>query len=86
MIASPSSPSVRFTALAAPTITIMAKGTKNHPRFRSASLKNGSASCPDSAVGCGHIAQAAATNAKTRPRASRTRPETPSVVCLVTLA
>ena len=51
MIASPSSPSVRFTALAEPTITMMQKGTKRMPRFSSVSLKTGKASWLVSSAG-----------------------------------
>src|SRR6185437_8166842 len=40
-IASPSSPSVRFTALEAPTITRIAKGIQTHPKVRSQPLKKG---------------------------------------------
>ena len=43
-IARPSSPSVRLTALPAPTITSAANGTKNQPRSIRTSLKNGKAS------------------------------------------
>jgi molybdopterin biosynthesis enzyme len=46
MMASPSSPSVRFTALAAPTITSIAKGMNSQPRLISTSLKNRHASWP----------------------------------------
>ena len=86
MIASPSSPSVRFTAFAAPTITSIANGRKNQPRLRSAALNTGKASWPVSSAGCRYIAQPAATSAITNPAASRTRPETPAWVCLRTLA
>ena len=44
MIASPSSPSVRFTAFDAPTMTSTANGTKNQPRLSSTSFRNGTAS------------------------------------------
>ena len=47
MIASPSSPSVRFTAFAAPTMTSTAKGTKNQPRLISVSLNTGNATFAD---------------------------------------
>ena len=40
-MARPSSPSVRFTALEAPTITNMATMTKNQPSGSSRSLTNG---------------------------------------------
>ena len=44
MMAKPSKPSVRLTALAEPTITIMPKGTKNMPRLIMVFFRNGSAS------------------------------------------
>ena len=40
-VASPSRPSVRFTALDAPTITKTENGIKNQLRFTNKSLKNG---------------------------------------------
>ena len=40
-MASPSSPSVRLTALPAPTTTNAPNGTKNQPRLTSRSLKKG---------------------------------------------
>ena len=40
-MASPSSPSVRFTALDAPTITRIANGIQSQPRVSSQPLKNG---------------------------------------------
>ena len=40
-MARPSSPSVRFTALEAPTMTKTAKTMKNQPRFSSTSFKKG---------------------------------------------
>ena len=43
-IASPSRPSVRFTALPAPTMTNAPTGMKNQPRLTSQSLKNGNVS------------------------------------------
>ena len=43
-IASPSSPSVRFTALLDPTMTKYAKTTYPHPRSSMTSLKNGTMS------------------------------------------
>ena len=39
IIASPSNPSVRLTALAEPTMTIMVKGTNSIPRFKSVSFE-----------------------------------------------
>ena len=86
MMASPSSPSVRFTALAAPTITIIAKGMKKKLRLiRSTSLKSGMASWlvrgpPDGA----QAAQKSAGNRGNQrsPSPSRTRPETPLGVVL----
>ena len=86
MIASPSSPSVRLTALAAPTITSIAKGRNPQLRSSSAVLKIGKASCPVSSGGCRYIAQAPATSAIRKPAARRARPETPAWVCLRTLA
>ena len=47
-MASPSSPSVRFTELEAPTITKIAKGMKSTPSGISSSLRNGTASPVDS--------------------------------------
>ena len=43
-MASPSRPSVRFTALPAPTMMKIAKITKNQPRLITSSLKNGNTS------------------------------------------
>ena len=43
-MASPSSPSVRFTAFDAPTITSSAKGTQSTPSVSSQPLKKGMAS------------------------------------------
>ena len=43
-MARPSRPSVRFTALDAPTITRTENGTQSQPRVRSQPLKNGMAS------------------------------------------
>ena len=43
-MARPSRPSVKFTALPAPTMTKAAKGTKNQPRLKRKSLKKGNAS------------------------------------------
>ena len=43
-IASPSRPSVRLTALPAPTMTKAPKITKNQPKLNTISLKNGIAS------------------------------------------
>ena len=40
-MARPSRPSVRFTALPAPTMTKAPKITKNQPKFSTMSLKNG---------------------------------------------
>ena len=43
-MARPSRPSVRFTALPAPTMTTQAKGMKNQPRLIKRSLMNGKVS------------------------------------------
>ncbi len=85
-MASPSSPSVRFTALPAPTMTKAPNGTKNQPRLRTRSLKKGKVSDVDS----GGSPTSAMTDAGDAPRspnssASRARPEKPLSVCLVTL-
>ena len=50
-IASPSSPSVRFTAFEAPTMTRIANGIQNQPRFTSQPLKNGIARTGSQALG-----------------------------------
>ena len=47
MMASPSSPSVKFTALAAPAMTKPPTTMKNRPSGNSSDLKNGTASAPD---------------------------------------
>jgi hypothetical protein len=86
MIASPSSPSVRFTALAEPTITIIAKGTKNQPMLSRTSLKTGKASRADNSSGWMLTAISAATAAMTKPSARRTRPDTPLLSRRLTLA
>ena len=49
-IASPSRPSVRFTALPAPTMMKAPNSTKNQPRLITSSLKNGNTS--EVANGC----------------------------------
>ena len=86
MMASPSRPSVRFTALAAPTITRIAKGMKNSPKFSSTSLKTGSANWNCSSAGWLSEAAVAATAAIRMPASIRTRPGTPLVFCFDTLA
>ena len=43
-MARPSRPSVRFTALPAPTMMKIANSTKNQPRLITSSLKNGNTS------------------------------------------
>ena len=86
MIANPSNPSVRFTALAAPTITMIAKGTKMKPRLISTSLNTGSASLYCSASGWYCAAQYPAIPAIKNPSNNRILPDTPDVVCLLTLA
>ena len=62
-IASPSSPSVRFTALLEPTITRNAKGTNQMPSGMATSLKNGTIS----SVSCGSSAVRYSTAAAARP-------------------
>ena len=44
IIASPSKPSVKLTAFAAPTTTIIENGINNNPRWINVSLKTGNAS------------------------------------------
>src|SRR5216117_3961169 len=53
-MARPSRPSVRFTALPAPTITKAPKITKNQPKLNTMSFRNGIASEPDQRVAGGH--------------------------------
>ncbi len=78
-MASPSRPSVRFTALPAPTMMKMANSTKNQPRLSTSSLKNGNTSdveigtCPSSTKAMQASAAITASSAR------RERPENPSV-------
>ena len=50
-MASPSSPSVRLTALEAPTITSIPNGMKKNPRSTSRFFRNGTAICAVSSGG-----------------------------------
>ena len=83
-IASPSSPSVRFTALPAPTITKAAKGTKKIERLRMKSLTKGKVSdeengaCPFCMIV--HEARPAMRNS----RPSLILPDMPRWLCFVT--
>ena len=85
-MASPSSPSVRFTALPAPTMTKAPNTRKNQPSGSSQSLKNGKVS--DDANGSAperhdEIARPPARSGPRGPGGSCRR--TPAWVCLVTL-
>ena len=60
-MASPSSPSVRFTAFDAPTMTRMANTANIQPRSMSVLLKNGTASVVSSSPGRLRMIQNAAT-------------------------
>ena len=87
-MARPSSPSVRFTALPAPTMMNMAKTTKNQPRLITSSLKNGNTSDVAKVGMAGTCASLTrmtqATPAMTASTSSRARPEKPLCACLVT--
>jgi hypothetical protein len=72
--------------LAAPTITIIAKGMNRNPRLISTSLNTGTASWPASSTGWAHIAAAAAAPAMAKPMARRIRADTPLALAFETLA
>ena len=84
-MARPSSPSVRLTALPAPTITKAAKIGKNRPRLMRKSLKNGIVTIDSSAGVSSHMKQADAMIAITASASRRIRPEKPPCVARRTL-
>ena len=84
-IASPSRPSVRLTALPAPTITNAAIGMKKIPRLRSTSLKNGKVSDEENGSSPALTMNQPAASAITNSAASLSLPEKPRCVCFVTL-
>ena len=83
-MASPSSPSVRFTALDAPTITSTAKGMKKKERSTSTVLRNGMASWLRRPAGEMSMISHAATTAMTTAASSLILPGTPLELRLVT--
>jgi hypothetical protein len=82
-MARPSSPSVRLTALDAPTITSMPNGRKNQPSGISTSLKNGTARPVDSGSSWTQMMIAVATMPITNCASSLKRPGSPLVLRLV---
>ena len=84
-IARPSSPSVRLTALPAPTITSAASGTNSQPSWISTSLRKGSARALDNWGEPISMKSSAAAAAMANSMSSRTRPEKPSDWRRVTL-
>ena len=84
-IASPSRPSVRFTALPAPTMTKQENGTKNQPRLMMNSLAKGKVSDDENGAWPLCMITQAAMPAMTNSSASRALPEKPRCDCFVTL-
>ena len=78
-IASPSRPSVRLTALPAPTITTPANGMKNQPRLSRKSLMNGKVSDDENGAWPARMMTQAAMPAITNSIASRALPEKPEM-------
>ena len=83
-MARPSRPSVRFTALPAPTMMKAAKNTKNQPRLSTTSLKNGNTSVIAIWLWprCTNAMLASAAIKASMP--SRVRAEKPSDLCFLT--
>ena len=84
-MASPSRPSVRFTALPAPTMMKAPKGMNSQPRLISTLLKNGMASEVASGSWPTWTMTAVATTAAAASMMILMRPRKPSADCLVTL-
>ena len=84
-MARPSRPSVRFTALPAPTMMKAPKITKNQPRLSTRSLKNGNTSevANGGRPSCTSTTQATAAITASMPM--RVRPGNSLWACLVTL-
>src|SRR5580700_7228897 len=83
-MARPSRPSVRFTALPAPTMMKDAKNTKNQPRLSTTSLKNGNTSVIEICVWPSRTRAMAASTAMRASMPSRVRAEKPFDVCFLT--
>ena len=83
-MARPSRPSVRFTALPAPTMTMQAKGMKNQPRLIRKSLMNGKVSEEEKGSWPFCMMKKAAMPAMRNSIARRALPEKPRCDCLVT--
>ena len=80
-IASPSSPSVRFTAFELPIITSAANTGKNRPSGISTSLNTGMASSLASGSRVSEVIQTPAIRPITACTSSLTRPGTPLWLC-----
>ncbi len=76
-MASPSSPSVKFTEFEAPTMTKTPNGTKNQPSSSSTFLKNGRARAVPNPGGEMYATAMQATAPSAASRASLARPESP---------
>ena len=74
-----------FTALPAPTTTNMPTKMNSAPKGMSMSLKNGTASEVESGLSPIHMKMPTARPAMANSASSRTLPEKPFVVALVTL-
>ncbi len=83
-MARPSRPSVKFTALPAPTMMKAAKNTKNQPRLSTTSLKNGNTSVIEICVWPSRTRAMAASMAMIASMPSRVRAEKPSDLCFLT--
>ena len=83
-MARPSRPSVRFTALPAPTTTSAPNAIKNQPRLITTSLKNGITIDDESGARPSRISAKHATSAMTISMISRVRPAKPLWLCFVT--
>ena len=84
-MARPSRPSVRFTALPAPTMMKAPKMTKNQPKLITASLMNGIASELDNGSRPSRTSAKQAAAAIRASISNRVRPAKPACVCFVTL-
>ena len=84
-IASPSSPSVRFTALEAPIITNIATSGNSRPNEIIRFLNTGTASSVPSGCGISRVIHTAATRPIAACAHNFTRPGTPLVLRLVSL-
>ena len=83
-MARPSRPSVRFTALPAPTMMKAANRTKNQPRLTTSSLKNGNTSEVENGTCPSSTSAMQANPAMTASMPKRVRPVNPACVCFLT--